>query len=269
MSSELRAFLEKYPRLLVLTGAGCSAPSGIPVYRDHNGEWQRSSPIQHQDFVRYEASRRRYWARSLAGWPAVASAKPNGAHQALAELESRGFVKQLVTQNVDRLHQKAGHRNVIDLHGRLDRVVCLACGTFSTRQELQTRLLDANPCHTSNADYLAPDGDAAVPDYAIKNFRIPTCLCCDGTLMPDVVFFGGSVCRMKVAAVNRALEGVDALLIVGSSLMVFSAFRFCRTAAATGKPMAAINLGKTRADDLLELKVEGDCGSTLTELLAG
>lgn len=267
MSRALRDFLEKYPRLLVLTGAGCSAASGIPTYRDDNGHWQRTSPIQHQDFVRYEASRQRYWARSLAGWPAVASAKPNGAHEALAELESRGVIKQLVTQNVDRLHQKAGHRNVIDLHGRLDRIVCLTCGTFSPRQEFQMRLLDANPCHPGEAGTIAPDGDAAVPDYAINHFRVPTCLCCDGTLMPDVVFFGGTVAREKVDAIHRALDDADALLVVGSSLMVYSAFRFCRKAAHTAKPMAAINLGKTRADDLIDVKLEADCASALGALL--
>lgn len=269
MSTELRAFVEKHPGLLVLTGAGCSAPSGIPTYRDHHGTWQRTTPIQHQDFVRYEGSRQRYWARSLAGWPAVASATPNAAHQALAQLESLGVVRHLVTQNVDRLHQKAGHRNVIDLHGRLDRVVCLACGAFTTRQEFQTRLLEANPHHANRTDHIAPDGDAAVPEDTIDNFRIPHCLCCDGTLMPDVVFFGGSVAREKVEAVHQALDDADALLIVGSSLMVFSAFRFCRKAAAIGKPMAAINLGKTRADDLIDLKIEDECASTLAGLLAG
>lgn len=266
MSTALRAFVEKHPRLLVLTGAGCSAPSGIPVYRDHHGEWQRTSPIQHQDFVRHERSRRRYWARSLAGWPAVASAMPNAAHEALAKLESIGVVKQLVTQNVDRLHQKAGHQNVIDLHGRLDRVVCLACSAFTTRQEFQARLLEANPDKANRTDYIAPDGDAAVPDGSIEDFRIPHCLCCDGTLMPDVVFFGGAVPRTRVEAVYQALDDVDALLIVGSSLMVFSAFRFCRRAAANDVPMAAINLGKTRADDLLHLKIEADCASTLAGL---
>lgn len=268
MIRRLQRFIETHPCLVTITGAGCSAPSGIPTYRDHNGDWQRNSPITHQDFVGKPASRRRYWARSLAGWPAVYRAEPNGAHRALAELERLGIVKLLVTQNVDRLHQKAGHRRVVDLHGRLDRVTCLDCAAVSTRQDLQKRILLLNPGVETHAHELAPDGDAAVAEDVIASLTVPTCLRCDGTLMPDVVFFGGGVPRSKVQPIYRALEDADGLLVVGSSLMVFSAFRFCRKAAELGKPMVLVNAGKTRADDLAHLKIEADCATVLPALIS-
>ncbi len=256
----LEHFIRTHPRLLVLTGAGCSVASGIPAYRDTEGIWQRSTPVQHADFIQHASSRRRYWARSLAGWPAVAEATPNPAHQHLAVLESLGFVEQLVTQNVDGLHQKAGHERVIDLHGRLDQVVCLNCGDLSQRQELQETLLTLNPHGSVNAAP-APDGDADV--LTPENFIVPTCRKCDGMLKPNVVFFGGSVDKSLVDRIYALIEQVDAVLTIGTSLMVFSGFRFCRRAHHLGKPVASINPGKTRADDITALKITLSCESAL------
>ena len=266
MLAALREFIERYPRLLVITGAGCSASSGIPTYRNDAGQWQRSQPIQHGDFIRDEASRRRYWARSLGGWPAVASATPNAAHFKLAELEARGHIPLLVTQNVDRLHQRAGHQQVIDLHGRLDEVVCLGCGAISRRSHMQTRLLAENAMSAPVPAALAPDGDAEVEEQLTQTLRIPACEACGGVLKPHVVFFGGAVAKPIVAQINQQLGLVDALLVVGSSLTVFSSFRFCRQAHQQGLPVAAINQGKTRADDLLTLKLNADCGALLSGL---
>jgi NAD-dependent SIR2 family protein deacetylase len=264
--SPLVDFIDSHPRLLVLTGAGCSAPSGIPTYRDHAGQWQRNTPIQHADFVRFEASRKRYWARSLAGWPAVSQAQPNAAHKTLVSMEGRGQIPLLVTQNVDRLHQRAGHQQVIDLHGRLDQVTCLTCDAKSSRDVMQLRLLALNNIDVPTTTRLAPDGDADVEEQLTQTLHIPTCEICGGTLKPDVVFFGGAVPKNTVESIYAALTQVDGMLVVGSSLTVFSGFRFCREAHKQGLPIAAINQGTTRADDLFSLKIEADCVSTLNDL---
>ncbi|MFT6012212.1 MAG: NAD-dependent SIR2 family protein deacetylase [Candidatus Pseudothioglobus sp.] len=266
MLKPLVDFIDAHQRLLVLTGAGCSASSGIPTYRDHAGQWQRNTPIQHADFVRFDASRKRYWARSLAGWPAVSQAQPNAAHITLASMEGRGQIPLLVTQNVDRLHQRAGHQQVIDLHGRLDQVMCLACDARSSRDVMQQRLLTLNSIDVPTTTRLAPDGDADVEEQLTQTLQIPTCEACGGTLKPDVVFFGGAVPKNTVESIYSALTQVDGMLVVGSSLTVFSGFRFCREAHKIGLPIAAINQGKTRADDLFSLKIEADCVSTLNEL---
>ncbi len=268
MISQLAKFLDANPRLLVLTGAGCSAASGIPTYRDNEGAWQRSNPITHQDFISQPASRQRYWARSYVGWPPVRDAAPNAAHRALAVMEDAGRVRMLVTQNVDRLHQKAGHAHVIDLHGRLDQVLCLACGHVSDRQEMQQQLREMNPqlADTGASWTLAPDGDADVAASLVESLKVPTCRYCHGVLKPNVVFFGDSVQREQVDFIFAELEASDGLLVVGSSLMVFSGFRFCRHAAQIKKPIACINAGKTRADALFQVKLEMDCGEALSSL---
>ena len=272
MLAQLSEFIRANPRLLVLTGAGCSAASGIPTYRDKKGVWQHSNPITHQDFVNRTASRKRYWARSFVGWPPVRDAQPNAAHRGLAALEEAGFVRLLVTQNVDRLHQKAGHTQVIDLHGRLDQVVCLSCGDVSDRHEVQQQLGALNPqlADTPANWTLAPDGDADVVDSLVESLQVPACRYCGGLLKPNVVFFGDSVKRDLVEHITEQLEASDGLLAIGSSLMVFSGYRFCRHAALIDKPMVCINAGKTRADELFKLKLEMDCGealSMLTDLL--
>lgn len=252
-------FIDAYPDLLVITGAGCSAPSGIPTYRDDAGQWQRTTPIQHRDFVTSEASRKRYWARSFAGWPAVARARPNLAHIGLATLERMGIVRLTVTQNVDGLHQKAGHRQVVDLHGRLDTVVCLECGALTPRAELQERLISANPFLEPRVLELSPDGDAEVDDASITKLNVPGCEFCNGILKPNVVFYGGAVDKNLVERIYRALEQAGGVLVVGSSLMVFSAFRFVRRAAQAGKPIAIVNRGITRGEQLATLKLNLDC----------
>lgn len=264
----LTAFVEQHPRLFVLTGAGTSTDSGIPDYRDANGDWKRQEPIRYQEFVRSERSRRRYWARSLLGWPQFASARPNLAHRALAQLEQAGFVQQIVTQNVDGLHQQAGSRQVIDLHGRLDRVVCLDCGYELSREDFQQTLATANLNFTTLVATLAPDGDADLENVDFAEFQIPACPSCGGLLKPDVVFFGEAVPKMRVEQAYQALAQADALLVVGSSLTVFSGYRFCQAAINSGQPIAAINLGRTRADDELTLKIAQPCGPTLQGLIA-
>ena len=264
--ANLRQFITQHRRLLVITGAGCSAESGIPTYRNHSGQWLRNQPIQHTDFINQASARKRYWARSLAGWPAVHMARPNDAHRALAAMEARQQIPLLVTQNVDRLHQKAGQKHVIDLHGRLDQVICLDCHQVSEREVMQQRLLLLNALTPPEALALAPDGDADVDEQLIRDLQVPDCERCTGILKPNVVFFGGAVSKLIVEAITSQLDQVDGLLIVGSSLSVFSGFRFCRLAHRNSVPIAAINQGKTRADDLFSVKLEADCSAALAEL---
>ena len=262
----LDSFVRSAPRLFVLTGAGCSTASGIPDYRDEKGEWKHKPPVQFQDFVGSFATRQRYWARSLVGWARVSAARPTAAHTALASLEKHGAVSALVTQNVDGLHQKAGSEAVIDLHGRLDTVRCLECGATMSRATIQAELVSRNPrwARLNAAD--APDGDAQL-EGPFDDVFVPVCPHCGGRLKPDVVFFGENVPKARVADCHAALADSDGVLVVGSSLMVFSGYRFCLAAAEMGKPVALVNRGKTRADDLAQVKVEGDCGDILHDLL--
>ena len=269
--TDLDHFLHRHPRLFVLSGAGVSTDSGIPGYRDDDGQWQRSPPVTAQQFLGSPLARQRYWARSMLGWPIVARARPNAAHRALAQLEAAGRVATLVTQNVDGLHQRAGSARVIELHGSVGRVVCLDCGTGHSREAIQQQLEADNAVFREARDRgarVAPDGDAdvALPDVAA--FNVPACAACGGLLKPDVVFFGENVPRARVAAAMDALDAADAMLVVGSSLMVWSGYRFCERAAAAGKPIAAINRGRTRADHLFALKVERACGDALAETVA-
>jgi NAD-dependent SIR2 family protein deacetylase len=264
--SALTAFVEAHPRLFVLTGAGVSTASGIPGYRDVRGEWQRKQPITHQEFTGSEAARKRYWARSMIGFGVMAHAAPNAAHRALAQLEQTGHIEQLVTQNVDGLHQRAGSAKVIELHGGIGQVVCLDCSAHSPRGALQARLEAANPAYRALPGVAAPDGDADIEAGSFASFLVPACLQCGGMLKPDVVFFGANVPPARKDAAMAALLRADAVLVAGSSLMVHSGYRFCERAHALGKPLAAINLGRTRADTLLDVKVEQDCAGLLTRL---
>jgi len=264
--AQLQQFVERYPKLFVITGAGISRDSGIPTYRDEVGNWKTNTPIQHGDFLQLSGTRQRYWARSFGGWPNVGNARPNRAHRALARLESLGYVNTLVTQNVDRLHQKAGHKRVIDLHGRLDQVVCMDCGAVTPRDEIQHWLWQQNPHMEDIRVELAPDGDAHVADELISEVQVPACFRCDGLLKPNVVFYGGSVDKEIVNYLYSKVLEADAVLVVGTSLMVYSSFRFCRLAADKGIPIAAVNQGLTRADELLQLKVSQDCGTVLGTL---
>jgi len=268
----LRDFIDSARRLVVLTGAGCSTESGIPDYRSPGGAWTRHKPIQYSAFVRSAEVRRFYWARSFRGWPRFESARPNAAHRALAALESRGGVHQLITQNVDDLHQEAGSRAVVQLHGRNRVVVCLDCRGEFSRAEFQDDLARLNeswladaPWHRLHADEadFAPDGDADVAREVVDGFRVPPCLRCGGVLKPAVVFFGESVPREKVDYSMSRVDEADALLVVGSSLTVWSGFRFAKRAAERRIPIAIVNIGPTRADDLATLKVEAKCGEVL------
>lgn len=247
-------FIDDHPRLLVLTGAGISVAAGIPEYRDRNGDWKRPAPVQFADFVRKHGTRQRYWARSLVGWPWFQQAAPAAGHAALAAWERQGRITRLVTQNVDRLHQAAGSVNVTDLHGRLDRVICLDCTAMFDRDSIQAELRGSNPGFAPQAA-MAPDGDAYLDDSDYAGFVVPDCPHCGGILKPDVVFFGETIPAERVVSSLEALDQADALLVVGSSLMVYSGYRFCLRAAANGQPIAAVNPGRTRADPLLSVKI--------------
>ncbi len=267
-AEQLGAFVQQHPRLVVLTGAGCSTESGIPDYRDAGGAWKRPPPVQFQDFMRSDHARRRYWARSMLGYPLMAAAQPNAAHRWLAALEARQQLTLLITQNVDGLHQQAGSRSVIDLHGRIHQVLCTACGVRLSRDLLQHRLESLNPWLRRVDAEIGPDGDADIEDVPLDAFRLPRCDVCGGVLKPDVVFFGENVPRPRVEQAFTALRGADALLVLGSSLKVFSGYRFCREAERLGLPIAAVNLGATRADASLSLKIEAPCAA-LCEALVG
>jgi NAD-dependent SIR2 family protein deacetylase len=264
----LAHFIRAHAPLFVLTGAGCSTDSGIPDYRDRAGNWKRAEPIRYQRFVRDPAARRRYWARSYVGWPRVAAARPNTTHRTLAALEACGLVIQLVTQNVDGLHQRAGARRVLDLHGRLDVVDCLDCGLRLSRERMQALLAAYNPhAMPVAAEQSAPDGDVLLGDALQTGFRVPDCPRCEGLLKPAVVFFGENVPKPRVAHAMDQLARAGGLLVVGSSLTVFSGYRFCLQAARSSQPIALLSRGRTRADDLGGLKLDADCGATLTAAL--
>ena len=255
-ASELADFLARHPKTLVLTGAGLSTASGIPDYRDRDGVRRGNEPIQGPAFRASSAVQRRYWARSMVGWPVLARACPNAGHEALAALEDLGLIGSLLTQNVDGLHQQAGSRAVLELHGNIHSVICLGCGARVPRAFVQTQLVAANPQLSSAMATPLPDGDAHLEPAAIDDFHLPACTHCGGSLMPDVIFFGDNLPAARTDRALAQMEAADALLVVGSSLMVYSGFRFCRLAAAAGKPIAAVNLGRTRADDLISLKIE-------------
>lgn len=265
-SERLQDWLDAHARIFVLTGAGISTGSGIPDYRDASGAWKRSAPVTWQAFTADPAVYRRYWARSHVGWPAFSAARPNVAHDALAGLEARGRLSMLLTQNVDGLHQAAGSRHVVDLHGRLDTVICLGCGDRQPRDGLQPRLAADNPHWRPGDAGMAPDGDADIAADAVAAFVPPHCLLCGGLLKPDVVFFGENVPRARVASAQAALQASDAMLVIGSSLMVYSGFRFARMAADAGRPLAILNRGTTRADALATLKLDADIAGTLAGL---
>jgi len=266
--TKLAGFIAQHRKLFVLTGAGCSTGSGIPDYRDVDGGWKRRPPVTYQAFVGDAATRSRYWARSLVGWRRFGRARPNGTHEALAKLEADGRIEVLLTQNVDGLHQAAGSRNVIDLHGRLDRVRCLSCERSVARADFQSELERRNPSWNELDALDAPDGDADLEALDFSTFAVPDCAACGGILKPDVVFFGENVPRERVQSACAALQSADAMLVVGSSLMVYSGFRFARMAREMGLPLAILTHGVTRADDIATLKVDADCGSTLAGAIA-
>ena len=262
----LATFIAEHPRLAVITGAGVSTDSGIPDYRGRDGAWKRPPPMSHQAFMASHAARQRYWARALVGFRALSEARPGAAHRGLAMLERRGYLDTLITQNVDGLHQRAGNRRVIDLHGRAEIVRCMSCDARRMRHDLHTELAASNPHWLALDARVGPDGDADM-EHDFSDFHVPACARCgDGLWKPDVVFFGDQVPAARVLASRAAVSRADALLVVGSSLMVYSGYRFARQAEAEGKPLACLNLGHTRADALYDLKLEAPIGVTLEAL---
>lgn len=266
-AEDLAGFLDRASTLAILTGAGVSTASGIPDYRDRDGNSKVRTPIQFQEFVGSYRMRQRYWARSFVGWQRFSGAEPNDAHLALAELESLGRIDTLITQNVDGLHRAAGSRKIIHLHGDLAGVTCLQCDQRLPRREFQQRLQKANAAWHAQVFAVRPDGDAELAEDNIDEFVVPDCEDCGGMLKPDVVLFGENVPRQRVADATSAVARSDALLILGSSLMVFSGFRFARQAFELGRPIAIVNQGRTRADDLATLKIEADCTKILPALV--
>lgn len=248
-------------RLLVLTGAGMSTDSGIPDYRGPGAPARM--PMTYQDFVAGPDAQQRYWARAHIGWSRMRRAEPNAGHLLLASMEQDGRLDGLITQNVDGLHDRAGHRSLIDLHGRIDRVVCLDCRTQSPRGELHERLLTLNPGYDQIEAVMTPDGDVLLDDTS--SFRIAPCSTCGGRLKPDVVFFGENVPKDRVAECYELVERAEALVVLGSSLQVMSGLRFVRAARTRDVPIVIVNRGRTRGDDLASLKLEAGCAETLAE----
>lgn len=264
--NELADWMTRQPRLFVLTGAGCSTESGIPDYRDRHGQWKRKPPVTQQDFLGSAAVRQRYWARSMVGWRIIGQATPGPAHLALASLEQAGLVHHLVTQNVDGLHQRAGSRQVIELHGSIGQVVCMACGAVQGRQQVQQQLEAANQDWLHLEALAAPDGDADLEALDFGRLRVPDCPDCGGLIKPHVVFFGDSVPRPRLHQAMAALASAQAMLVLGSSLTVYSGYRFAVRARELGLPLAAINQGVTRADALFDLKLDLPVGAALSAL---
>jgi NAD+-dependent protein deacetylase sirtuin 4 len=252
-------------RLVALTGAGCSTESGIPDYRSPGRRAPRQ-PIEHDAFLRKPEVRRRYWARATLGWTSFSRAEPNPAHRALAALEHAGHLAGVITQNVDRLHHQAGSRRVVELHGALADVRCLGCGAAEPRPVLHARLIEANPGWVERAGAIAPDGDAQLPEQDVARFRVVACVCCGGVLKPDVVFFGGNVAEPTLVDAKALLAEAQLLLVVGSSLAVYSGYRFARWAAERSVPVAIVNLGPTRADALASMCVPLLAGQALPAL---
>jgi len=254
-------------QVTILSGAGLSTESGIPDYRGPSGRARRAEPMTYQTFTGAARSRQRYWARSHLGWRHVALARPNAGHLAVAELQRRGLLAGIITQNVDGLHQAAGAREVIELHGSLSRVICLGCGERSTRLRLDERLRAANLDWTARVAEITPDGDAVLADDEAAGFRVVDCEGCGGMLKPDVVFFGENVPRPRVEECYRLVERSRGLVVLGSSLTVMSGFRFVRHAAKSGVPVVIVNQGATRGDVHAVATLDAPLGETLTALV--
>ncbi|XP_011056948.1 PREDICTED: NAD-dependent protein deacetylase Sirt4-like [Acromyrmex echinatior] len=265
----LKEFVDRHHHLCVLTGAGISTESGIPDYRSAEvGLYARSNrkPILYKEFCDSEAIRKRYWARNYIGWPRFSSLKPNITHEILKHLEYIGKVGCIVTQNVDNLHLKAGSKKVIELHGTAFRVMCLNCDHKISRHELQRVFQKFNPSMIATTQMIRPDGDVELSQAQVEGFNVPACDNCSGILKPDIVFFGDNVSHEKVQNVKDNVENLDALLILGTTLSTFSAYRIVLQAIDAKKPIAIVNIGETRADKCINLKVEGRCGDILPKI---
>jgi NAD-dependent SIR2 family protein deacetylase len=255
--------------VVVLSGAGISTESGIPDYRGASGSLRTHTPMTYADFVGSPGGRQRYWARSHLGWRTIARAAPNDGHRAVAVLQARGFLSGVITQNVDGLHQAAGARDVIELHGNLDRVICLDCRRTTPREELDRRLREANPFFEGVATRINPDGDVELPEDVVQGFRLVPCTSCQSALLkPDVVFFGENVPKPRVERCYSLIDEARAVLVLGSSLTVMSGFRFVRYAAKAGKEVLIVNQGITRGDPYATHRIDLPLGRALTELIA-
>ncbi|MFD8685847.1 NAD-dependent protein deacetylase [Streptomyces sp. NPDC059651] len=250
--------------VLVLSGAGISTESGIPDYRGEGGSLSRHTPMTYQDFTGSAQARRRYWARSHLGWRTFGRARPNAGHRAVAAFERHGLLAGVITQNVDGLHQAAGSQDVVELHGSLDRVVCLSCNTFSSRRALARRLEEANSGFDPVAATINPDGDADLTDEQVGDFRVVPCSVCDGVLKPDVVFFGEAVPPPRVEHCRELVQEAASLLVLGSSLTVMSGLRFVRQAAQAGKAVLIVNRDLTRGDRHAVTRIALPLGAALT-----
>jgi NAD-dependent SIR2 family protein deacetylase len=256
-------------RVVVLSGAGLSTESGIPDYRGAEGSLRRHTPMTYEEFVAGPQGRQRYWARSHLGWRTIARARPNDGHRAVGALRASGHLSGIITQNVDGLHQAAGAPDAVELHGSLDRVICLGCGRTSPREELDRRLRAANPAFEGTATRINPDGDVELAADVVRTFHLVACQSCGtGVLKPDVVFFGENVPRARVEECYRLVDDADAVLVLGSSLTVMSGLRFVRHAAKTGKAVLIVNRGETRGDSCATVRVDLPLGRALTELTA-
>ena len=246
----------------MLTGAGVSTDSGIPDYRGPGAPVR--TPMTYQQFVSGPAAQQRYWARAHLGWGRIGNAEPNATHHRLAAMEAAGQLTGLITQNVDGLHRRAGHRDLVELHGRVDRVICLDCGESTSRGRLRRRLDELNPRWNDLDAPMAPDGDAVLE--ATSDFRVAPCQQCGGRLKPDVVFFGENVPKERVEHCYDLTDEAEALVVLGSSLQVMSGLRFVRRARANGLPVVIVNRGTTRGDDLADVRVDAGCAETLAAL---
>jgi NAD-dependent SIR2 family protein deacetylase len=265
--AELRALVAGGD-VLVLSGAGLSTDSGIPDYRGPTGTLRRHAPMTYLAFVNDPAARQRYWARSYVGWRQIASARPNAGHRAVAALQAAGALRGIVTQNVDGLHQAAGARDVVELHGGLDRTLCLDCGDRAPRAVLDRRLRALNPGFDAHVQAVNPDGDVDLPESALAGFTTASCTACSGGLLkPDVVFFGENVPPVRVRHCYGLVETAASLLVLGSSLSVLSGLRFVRAAAERRIPIAIVNQGPTRGDPLATIRLDAPLGQVLPALL--
>ena len=253
----------------VLSGAGLSTDSGIPDYRGVTGSLRRHTPMTYQTFTRDPRGRHRYWARSFVGWRQIRGARPNAGHRAIGDLQAAGLLGGVITQNVDGLHQAGGARDVVELHGGLDRTVCLNCGDVASRAGLDERLQEANPGFGPRVDEVNPDGDAELPDEVLDGFVMVDCLVCgDNALKPDVVFFGETVPRDRVDHCFGLVDAAASLLVLGSSLAVMSGYRFVLRAAKLGIPVAIVNAGPTRGDAKADVRLDAPLGEVLPALAA-
>ncbi|XP_046417256.1 NAD-dependent protein deacylase Sirt4 isoform X1 [Neodiprion fabricii] len=267
--SELESFMTNSNKICVLTGAGISTESGIPDYRSEGvGLYARSDrrPVLYKEFCESKQTRRRYWARNYVGWPRFSSFVPNSTHKILKNLEDAGKVSCVITQNVDNLHFKAGSKNVIELHGTAFRVTCLNCDHKISRYDLQKILQQNNKDMKAEAQMMRPDGDVELSQDQVENFVVPSCGKCGGILKPDIVFFGDNVPRQRVDKVKQEVEMADSLLVLGSSLSVFSGLRIILQAVEAKRPIAIVNIGKTRADQYAQIKVAARCGEILPKI---